>query len=40
MDTDSRNTDSVKEGQEVEMAALREEVAAMIARVDDVSEKM
>ena len=40
MENDAKNTESIKDGQDVEMTALKEEVSAMIARVDDISEKM
>ena len=40
MDNDSKNTESLKDGQDVEMRAIRDDVLAMIARVDDISEKM
>ena len=40
MDSDSKNSESLKDGQDVEMRAIRDDVLAMIARVDDISEKM
>ena len=40
MENDAKNTESIKDGQDVEMNALKDEVSAMIARVDDISEKM
>ena len=40
MDNDSKNGESLKDGQDVEMRAIRDDVLAMIARVDDISEKM
>ena len=40
METDSRNMESSRDGQEVEMSSLREQMEAMVARVDDIHEKM
>ena len=40
MENDAKNSESIKDGQDVEMNALKDEVSAMIARVDDISEKM
>ena len=40
LENDVKNNESVKDGQDIEMDSLKDQVRAMIERVDDISEKM
>ena len=40
MENDAKNSESIKDGQDVELCALKEEVHAINVKVDDISEKL